>query len=72
MMLSLIKERGLHPFPIRQAAMQVLSRLCQGCPANQQVVGELQARFSFFFVPLCLLALHKNTYTALLVQKYKY
>jgi hypothetical protein len=42
MMLSLIKERGLHPFAIRQTAMQVLSRLCHGCPANQQAVGELQ------------------------------
>jgi hypothetical protein len=52
MMLSLIKERGLHPFAIRQTAMQVLSRLCHGCPANQQVVGELQA-LSLLLLLLC-------------------
>jgi hypothetical protein len=42
MMLSLLKERALHPFAIRQAALSVLSMLCKDCPLNQQVVGELQ------------------------------
>ena len=29
MMLSLVKERALHPFAIRQAALSVLSKLCK-------------------------------------------
>ena len=42
MMLSLIKERALHPFGIRQSALAVLSQLCRDYPPNQEVVGELQ------------------------------
>ena len=41
MMLSLVKERALHPFAIRQSALSVLSKLCKEYPLNQQVVGEL-------------------------------
>jgi hypothetical protein len=42
MMLSLVKERSLHPFGIRQAALGVLSALCREHAQNQQVVGELE------------------------------
>jgi len=42
MMLSLIREKGLHPLHIRQDAICVLARLCRGSPENQDVVGQLQ------------------------------
>ena len=42
MMLSLVKERALHPLGIRQSALSVLSKLCKDYSLNQQVVGELQ------------------------------
>lgn len=41
MMLSLVREKGLHPLHIRQDAMCVLARLCWGCEDNRVVVGQL-------------------------------
>ena len=41
MMLSLIREKGLHPLHIRQDAMCVLARLCWDCDENRAFVGQL-------------------------------
>jgi hypothetical protein len=41
MMLSLVKERSMHPFAVRQEAMGVLSRLCMDNEDNRSVVGDL-------------------------------
>ena len=42
MMISLVKEQTMHPFHIRQDALSVLARLCENCPANQNIVSALE------------------------------
>eukprot|EP00961_Rhodomonas_salina_P066772 896509-Rhodomonas_salina.2 len=57
MMLSLVKERELHPYSIRQDAMSLLSKLCHNCPDNAAVVGDLDGVPVLIQVRFCSRAL---------------